>query len=104
MAEMWAGIPADRVMAVVASLDTGQVQIGSGYLVTERLVLTASHCAMDKKTGRPATKLQVACRSGGTEATATLLAAQSELDVVCSLWRTRRGPCRSLRIRPGSGG
>ncbi len=81
MAGMWAGIPADRVMAVVASLDTGQVQIGSGYLVTERLVLTASHCAMDKKTGLPATRLQVACRSGGPEATATLLAAQSELDV-----------------------
>ncbi len=81
MAGMWAGIPSDRVMAVVASLDTGQVQIGSGYLVTERLVLTAWHCAMDKKTGRPARKLQVACRSGGPETAATLLAAQSELDV-----------------------
>jgi TPR repeat protein len=78
---MWAGLPSDRVMAVVASLDTGQVQVGSGYLVTERLVLTAWHCAIDRKTGRPATKLQVVCRSGGPEASATLLAAQSELDV-----------------------
>ena len=81
MAGMWAGLPSDRVMAVVADLDTGQVQIGSGYLVTERLVLTAWHCAIDGKTGRAPTKLRVICRSGGAEAPATLLAAQSELDV-----------------------
>jgi TPR repeat protein len=81
MAGMWAGLPSDRVMAVAADLDTGQVQIGSGYLVTERLVLTAWHCAIDRKTGRPAAELRVVCRSGGPEASATLLAAQSELDV-----------------------
>ncbi|HEY5353981.1 MAG TPA: trypsin-like peptidase domain-containing protein [Streptosporangiaceae bacterium] len=81
MAGKWAGLPSDRVMAVVADLDTGQVQIGSGYLVTERLVLTAWHCSIDRKTGREATKLRVVCRSGGPEASATLLAAQPELDV-----------------------
>ncbi|MDX6334576.1 MAG: hypothetical protein QOG05_1916 [Streptosporangiaceae bacterium] len=81
MAGMWAGLPSDRVMAVAADLDTGQVQTGSGYLVTERLVLTAGHCTIDSKTGRPATKLRVVCRSGGPEAFATLLAAQPELDV-----------------------
>jgi TPR repeat protein len=81
MAGIWAGIPSDRVTAVLASLDTGRVQIGSGYLVTERLVLTAWHCAIDEKTGRPASKLQVVCRPGGPEADATLLAAQPDLDV-----------------------
>ena len=75
------GIPSDRVVAVVASLDTGQVQIGSGYLVTGRLVLTARHCVVDKKTSRPARKLLVARRSGGSETAATLLAVGSQLDV-----------------------
>ena len=68
-------------MAVIASLDTGRVQIGSGYLVSDRLVLTAWHCAVDRKTGRPLATLQVVCRSGGPEASAALLAAQPELDV-----------------------
>jgi hypothetical protein len=75
------GIPSDRVVAVLASLDTGQVQIGSGYLVTEGLVLTARHCAVDKKTNRPAWKLTVARRSGGPEVAAMLHAASPGLDV-----------------------
>lgn len=78
----WGGIPSDRVVAVVAALDTGRVQIGSGYLVTDQLVLTARHCTLDKKTGSLATLLQVASRSGGPEAPATLSAVASELDVV----------------------
>jgi TPR repeat protein len=80
MAGMWGGISSDRVMAVVASLDTGQVQIGSGYLVTERLVVTAWHCAVDKKTSRPARTLHVIPRSGGQGTLATVLAGQPELD------------------------
>ena len=55
----WGGIPADRIVAVVADLDTGQVQVGSGYLVTGRQVLTARHCTVDKRTGRPARSLRV---------------------------------------------
>jgi len=42
------GIRADRVVAVVARLATGKLQVGSGYLVAERLVLTAEHCIRDK--------------------------------------------------------
>ena len=81
MAGAWGGIPSDRVVAVVAGLDTGQVQIGSGYLVTERLVLTARHCSVDKKTGRPSTRLWVTRRSDGSEAEAALVAAGTGLDV-----------------------
>lgn len=77
----WGGIPSDRVVAVMASLDTGHVQVGSGYLVTDRLVLTAGHCTVDKKTNRPATSLWVSRRSGGPVASATLRAAGSGLDV-----------------------
>ena len=81
MAGAWDGVPSDRVVAVVAGLDTGQVQIGSGYLVTERLVLTAGHCSVDKKTGRPSTRLWVTRRSDGSEAEAALVAAGTALDV-----------------------
>lgn len=75
------GIPSDRVVAVLAELDTGQVQIGSGYLVTERLVLTAGHCTVDKKTGRRPRGLSVAHRSSGSQARAELTAAGTGLDV-----------------------
>ena len=81
MAGTWAGIPADRVMAVVAGLDSGRVQIGSGYLVTDRLVLTAWHCAIDNRTSQQARTLQVASLPGGTGATARILAADPDLDV-----------------------
>jgi TPR repeat protein len=81
MAAMWAGIPSDRVVAVVASLDTGLVQIGSGYLVAGHRVLTARHCARDERTGRPATSLRVQRRSGGPDAPATLAAIGADLDV-----------------------
>ena len=81
VSETWSGIPSDRVVAVVASLDTGRVQVGSGYLVTERLVLTARHCTADIRNGRPARELRVGRRSGGQEAPAALLAAVSGLDV-----------------------
>ena len=81
MGGIWGGISFDRVVAVMASLDTGLVQIGSGYLVSERLVLTARHCAADERTGRPAMSLRVGRCSGGPEVPATLVAAGSDLDV-----------------------
>jgi hypothetical protein len=81
MGGAWGGIPSDRVVAVVAGLDTGLVQIGSGYLVTERLVLTARHCVVDKKTGRAPERLLVARRSDGSEAKAMVIAAGMALDV-----------------------
>ena len=64
MAGNWGGIPSDQVVAVVADLDTGLVQIGSGYLVTERQVLTARHCTADKSTGRPPRSLRVVQQIG----------------------------------------
>ena len=45
----WAGVPADRVVAVVAELASGRTQWGSGFLVTAGLVLTAWHCTVDKE-------------------------------------------------------
>ena len=66
----WAGIPSDRVVAVVAQLGGGRVQIGSGYLVRQRLVLTARHCTVDKKTGHSVQSLEVVRRSDGAEASA----------------------------------
>ena len=43
----------DRVVAVAATLQDGREQVGSGYLVSGRLVLTAEHCSRDKVTGEP---------------------------------------------------
>ncbi len=63
-------IRADRVVAVVACLHRGLIQIGSGYLVTERLVLTARPCTTDERTGRLARSLRVIRRSDGAEALA----------------------------------
>src|SRR5215813_137595 len=82
MIGIWGGIPSDRVVAVVAYLDTGRVQIGSGYLVTERVVLTARHCSTDKRTGRPARSLRVVRRSDGAEAPATPSAAAGDVAVL----------------------
>jgi len=82
MAGNWGGIPSDQVVAVVADLDTGLVQIGSGYLVTERQVLTARHCTADKSTGRPPRSLRVVRRSDGAEAPATVIAAASDVAVL----------------------
>ena len=78
----WGGIPSDRVVAVVARLQTERVQIGSGYLITDHLVLTARHCTVDKRTGRPARSLRVVRRSDGAEAPATPCAAASDVAVL----------------------
>lgn len=76
-----AGISIGRVVAVIAELDTGLTQIGSGYLLDARRVLTARHCAYDAVTGRPATALRVVRASGGASAAVTVDAASPELDV-----------------------
>jgi len=78
----WEGIPSDRVVAVVADLDTGLVQVGSGYLITERLALTALHCTVDRMTGREARSLSVIRRTDGAEASATRIAASLDLAVL----------------------
>lgn len=59
------------MVAVVACLDTGRVQIGTGYLVTGRLVLKVCWYTADERTGRPARSLRVIRRSDGGQAPAT---------------------------------
>jgi hypothetical protein len=68
------------VVAVVACLDTELVEIGSGCLITERLVLTARYTA-DERTSRPARSLRVIRRSGGAQAPAAPSAAASDVAV-----------------------
>jgi TPR repeat protein len=77
----WQGIPLDRVVAVVASLVNGLEQVGSGYLVGGRLVLTAEHCTRDKRTGQPPQSLRVIRASDGRPAAATVRVASPEVDV-----------------------
>jgi tetratricopeptide (TPR) repeat protein len=76
-----AGILVARVVAVFADLDTGQTEVGSGYLLDARRVLTARHCTYDKVTGRPATALRVSRASDGAIAVASVQEASSALDV-----------------------
>lgn len=75
----WRGIPTDRVVAVLADLRSGLTQVGSGYLVTGRRILTAYHCLIDAATRQPASSLRVVRRSDGTVAQAVVVA--SALDV-----------------------
>ncbi|MFD9106642.1 trypsin-like peptidase domain-containing protein [Streptomyces virginiae] len=74
------GIPLARVVAVIATLPDGREQIGSGYLVQSQLVLTAAHCAYDKKTGAEPRGLRVVA-SDGTAATVEGVVAARGLDV-----------------------
>jgi hypothetical protein len=78
-ARFWRGIPADRVVAVVATLDSGMIQFGSGYLLSHSTVITARHCTFDKKTGRDAVTLKIFRLSDGAAASVDVLA--SALDV-----------------------
>jgi hypothetical protein len=75
----WEGIPTERVVAVLAQLGPGLVQVGSGYLVADDLVLTARHCTRDGRTGGGAGSLSVARLSDGETAQAEVIA--SALDV-----------------------
>jgi hypothetical protein len=62
---MGAGVSTDRVFAIVASLASGKVQIGSGYLVTPNRILTARHCLIDSTSGLPAKSVRVRRLSDG---------------------------------------
>jgi len=64
------GIPSDRVVAIVARLGGGRVQVGSGYLTGDRQVLTAAHCTYDPRAGRAAASLRVVRRSSAALRTA----------------------------------
>ena len=71
----------DRVVAVVATLRDGREQLGSGYLTSGRLVLTAEHCTRDKVTGEPPARLRVVRASDGAEAQAVGVVPDRGLDV-----------------------
>jgi Trypsin-like peptidase domain len=80
--DLWRGIPSDRVVAVLANLQSGRIQIGSGYLVTGRRVLTAGHCLVDAESGQPAHSLRVVRSTDGAAAPAVLIAAASDVAVL----------------------
>ena len=71
----------DRVVAVVARLNDGQEQLGSGYLISGRLVLTAEHCTRDKATGEPAVRLRVVRADDGVVTDVVGVVSDQELDV-----------------------
>jgi WD40 repeat protein len=48
MSDIEHAIPLNRVVAVVAKLADNREQVGSGYLVGARIVLTAEHCTRDR--------------------------------------------------------
>lgn len=78
----WRGVPADRVVAIVASLETGKVQIGTGYLTGQNTVLTALHCLNDRETLRPAARLEVVRRRDAARARAQLSASALDIAVL----------------------
>ncbi len=71
----------DRVVAVAATLRDGREQVGSGYLISGRLVLTAAHCTRDKATGEAAARLRVVRPSDGAVADVADVVSDRGLDV-----------------------
>ena len=74
-------VPVDRVVAVTATLRDGREQVGSGYLVTGRLVLTAEHCTRDRVTGDPPARLRVIRAWDGAAADVAEVVPDRGLDV-----------------------
>jgi hypothetical protein len=61
------GVELDRMVAVMATWADRHAEVGSGYLVAGRLVLTAGHCIRDRKSGKLAAQIQVMrARDGAT--------------------------------------
>ena len=85
------GVPRDRVVAVVATLADGQEQLGSGYLVGGRLVLTAEHCTHDKLGTRAVLGLRVNRASDGKPGEVVATVASPALDVAV-LWLADTSP------------
>ena len=75
------GIPVARVVAVVADMESGKTEVGSGYLLDEMCVLTAWHCTVDSKTGQAAARLRVVRAADGAAAAVAVGEAAAGLDV-----------------------
>ena len=79
------GIPLSRVVAVVAKLADDREQVGSGYLVGARVVLTAEHCTRDKlrsdDSPRPLRSLRVICATDETSVDVVRVVPSRTLDV-----------------------
>lgn len=74
----------NRVVAVLAELPDGRLQVGTGHLVGDRLVLTAEHCLHDRssRAAQPATALYAVRASDGSKVRiAQVIAADVSLDV-----------------------
>lgn len=81
MSSSTSGISIDRVVAVIATLPNGREQLGTGYLYTADLVLTAEHCTRDNLTGAPAEGIRVVRAADGTSAHVEEIVADDVLDV-----------------------
>ena len=75
------GIARDRIIAVVVELQDGREQVGSGFLLDGRLVLTAKHCTHDMITGEPPRNIRVIRASDGVSADQIKVMSSQALDV-----------------------
>ncbi|MDF2049314.1 trypsin-like peptidase domain-containing protein, partial [Arthrobacter sp. Cr_A7] len=75
------GVELDRVVAVTAIWADGHAEVGSGYVVSGRLVLTAGHCIRDKESGKPAARIKVVRASDGATVPGGNVIVCPELDV-----------------------
>jgi hypothetical protein len=77
------GIPADRLVAVIAETASGRKRIGSGYLLHATRVLTAWHCTVDED-DQPAVSISVVAPAGAhkrTEVEVLVRESARKLDV-----------------------
>jgi tetratricopeptide (TPR) repeat protein len=106
----------DRVAAIRATLRDGTVQLGSGYLVTETLVITAAHCVSDKKIlsrerrWQSPDRLQIVRASDGTalEVNIADLVVDIDLDVAViplpTAWNSGFPPTTFARVNRAEAG
>ena len=76
-----AGVARDRIVAVVAELQDGREQVGSGFLIDGSLVLTVKHCTHDMLTGEPPRNVRVIRGSDGLSTDQIEVMSSQELDV-----------------------
>ncbi len=96
----WPGVAADRIVGILAHLDTGTTQVGSGYLLTSDKVLTARHCIRDKLSNRPALSLQVYKLSDGATADAQVAASALDIGLLGISWTDPSRAAASATMEP----